>query len=58
MTAAPGFLGEAYMNFGFIGLLIVPAVAGVIVRAWDRLCRRSDVIARVLGLRCGARDDL
>jgi oligosaccharide repeat unit polymerase len=37
MTASPGFLGEAYLNFGFLGILIVPAVAGVIVRAWDRL---------------------
>jgi oligosaccharide repeat unit polymerase len=37
MTTSPGFLGEAYLNFGFLGLLIVPAVAGVVVRAWDRL---------------------
>src|SRR5580704_3493769 len=37
MTIAPGFLGEAYMNFAFLGLLIVPAAAGVIVRSWDRL---------------------
>ena len=37
MTTSPGFLGEAYLNFGFLGLLIVPALAGVIVRAWDRL---------------------
>ena len=37
MTSSPGFLGEAYLNFGFLGLLIVPAAAGVIVRAWDRL---------------------
>ncbi len=37
MTIAPGFLGEAYMNFWFLGLIIVPAVAGVVVRAWDRL---------------------
>jgi oligosaccharide repeat unit polymerase len=37
MTTSPGFLGEAYLNFGFLGILIVPAVAGVIVRAWDRL---------------------
>jgi len=37
MTIAPGFLGEAYMNFSFLGLIVVPAAAGVIVRAWDRL---------------------
>jgi oligosaccharide repeat unit polymerase len=37
MTTSPGFLGEAYLNFGFLGIFIVPAVAGVIVRAWDRL---------------------
>ena len=37
MTVSPGFLGEAYLNFGFLGLLIIPAVAGVIVRAWDEL---------------------
>jgi hypothetical protein len=37
MTVSPGFLGEAYLNFGFLGLLIIPAVAGVIVRSWDRL---------------------
>ena len=37
MTSSPGFLGEAYLNFGLLGLLILPAVAGVIVRAWDRL---------------------
>jgi len=35
MTNSPGFLGEAYLNFGFIGLLFVPAAAGVVVRAWD-----------------------
>jgi oligosaccharide repeat unit polymerase len=37
MTISPGFLGEAYLNFGFLGVLIVPALAGVIVRSWDRL---------------------
>jgi hypothetical protein len=37
MTTSPGFLGEAYLNFGFVGLLIIPAAAGVIVGAWDRL---------------------
>jgi oligosaccharide repeat unit polymerase len=37
MTTSPGFLGEAYLNFGFFGLLIIPAAAGLIVRAWDRL---------------------
>jgi oligosaccharide repeat unit polymerase len=37
MTASPGFLGEAYLNFRLLGLLFVPALAGVIVRAWDRL---------------------
>lgn len=37
MTVSPGFLGEAYLNFGFLGVLIVPALAGCIVRSWDRL---------------------
>jgi oligosaccharide repeat unit polymerase len=37
MTISPGFLGEAYLNFGFLGILIVPALAGFIVRSWDRL---------------------
>jgi oligosaccharide repeat unit polymerase len=37
MTVSPGFLGEAYLNFGFLGLLVVPVVAGVLVRSWDRL---------------------
>jgi oligosaccharide repeat unit polymerase len=37
MTVSPGFLGEAYLNFGFLGVLIVPALAGLIVRSWDRL---------------------
>jgi oligosaccharide repeat unit polymerase len=37
MTNSPGFLGEAYLNFGFLGLLLVPALAGVFVRAWDEL---------------------
>jgi oligosaccharide repeat unit polymerase len=37
MTNSPGFLGEAWLNFGILGLLVVPAIAGVIVRAWDGL---------------------
>ena len=37
MTISPGFLGEAYLNFGFFGLLLVPVAAGVLVRAWDKL---------------------
>jgi oligosaccharide repeat unit polymerase len=37
MTISPGFLGEAYLNFGFLGVLIVPAAAGIFVRAWDCL---------------------
>jgi oligosaccharide repeat unit polymerase len=37
MTISPGFLGEAVLNFGLVGILIVPLAAGVIVRAWDRL---------------------
>lgn len=37
LTVSPGFLGEAYLNFGFLGLLLVPAAAGVVVRAWDDL---------------------
>lgn len=37
MTCSPGFLGEAYLNFGFLGLLAIPAAAGIIVRAWDDL---------------------
>ncbi len=37
MTNSPGFIGEAYLNFGWIGLVVVPALAGVGVRAWDRL---------------------
>jgi hypothetical protein len=37
MTISPGFLGEAYLNFGFLGLIVIPAVAGVLVRAWDEL---------------------
>jgi len=39
MTISPGFLGEAYLNFGMVGLLIVPGLAGLIVRAWDRMFR-------------------
>ena len=35
MTNSPGFIGEAYLNFGFFGMLIVPLVAGIVVRAWD-----------------------
>ena len=37
MTVSPGFLGEAYLNFGLLGLVLVPALAGVLVRAWDEL---------------------
>lgn len=37
MTISPGFIGEAYLNFGFLGILIVPALAGVVIRAWDEL---------------------
>jgi len=37
MTVAPGFVGEAYMNFGILGVIMIPAVAGAVVRAWDRL---------------------
>jgi len=35
MTVSPGFVGEAYLNFGLLGLMLVPAVAGVCVRSWD-----------------------
>jgi oligosaccharide repeat unit polymerase len=37
MTNSPGFIGEAYLNFGFLGLLVIPVIAGVLVRAWDNL---------------------
>jgi oligosaccharide repeat unit polymerase len=43
MTTSPGFLGEAYLNFGFVGLLIIPAAAGLIVRAWDRLLSTASI---------------
>jgi hypothetical protein len=37
MTNSPGFLGEAWLNFGFFGVLVIPAIAGILVRAWDGL---------------------
>jgi hypothetical protein len=37
MTTSPGFLGEAYLNFGFLGLFIIPGLAAILVRAWDAL---------------------
>jgi len=37
MTRSPGLLGEAYMNFGLLGLFIIPAMVGIVVRAWDRM---------------------
>ena len=46
LTNSPGFIGEAYLNFGLLGVLLLPAVAGVVVRAWDRLfglCMRNFV---------------
>ena len=46
LTNSPGFIGEAYLNFGVLGVLLVPAAAGVVVRAWDRLfplCGRNFV---------------
>jgi len=37
MTVSPGFIGEAYLNFGFLGLVVIPGIAGMLVRSWDRL---------------------
>lgn len=37
MTNSPGFIGEAYLNFGLVGVGLVPLVAGYVVKAWDRL---------------------
>jgi hypothetical protein len=37
LTNSPGFLGEAWLNFGFFGVLVIPAIAGILVRAWDGL---------------------
>ena len=37
LTNSPGFIGEAYLNFGVLGMLIVPMISGVVVRAWDGL---------------------
>ncbi len=37
MTNSPGFVGEAYLNFGVAGLIAIPFAAGWLIRAWDRL---------------------
>ncbi len=36
-TAAYGIVGEMYMNFGIVGILLVSTVGGWICRTWDRL---------------------
>ncbi|MBA3315523.1 MAG: oligosaccharide repeat unit polymerase [Planctomycetota bacterium] len=50
MTNSPGFVGETYLNFGFLGLLLIPFAAGWLIRAWDRLlmlCDRSFLVFAV-----------
>jgi oligosaccharide repeat unit polymerase len=37
MTVSPGFLGEAYMNFGWFGIVLLPFLGGAIAKAWDDL---------------------
>lgn len=41
MTNSPGFIGEAYLNFGWFGVIGISAIAGAVVRAWDRLYEAS-----------------
>lgn len=41
MTNSPGFVGEAYLNFGILGVVIIPFLAGLVIRAWDRLLTGS-----------------
>lgn len=37
MTNSPGYIGETYLNFGIFGVVFVPFISGMIIRAWDRL---------------------
>jgi hypothetical protein len=37
LTRSPGLLGEMYWNFGIPGVFLLSALAGVLLRAWDRI---------------------
>lgn len=41
MTRSPGIIGEMYWNFGLIGILLLSAFGGVLVRAWDAMRERT-----------------
>lgn len=36
-TLSPGILGEMYVNFGWLGIVVLSILGGVVCRAWDRL---------------------
>ena len=52
LTNSPGFIGEAYLNFGILGVVFVPFFSGMVIRAWDRifvLCGQSFLLFVVYG---------
>ncbi len=40
MTRSPGILGEMYLNFGLLGIVVLSAAGGWLLRAWDLLADR------------------
>ncbi len=36
-TLSPGIIGEMYLNFGILGIVLLSAAGGAVCRAWDRL---------------------
>lgn len=37
LTNSPGLIGEMYLNFGLLGILVLSAFGGWLARGWDRI---------------------
>ena len=47
MAANTGYLGDAYMNFGFLGMLLFSVILGILVVIMDSITARTDITVAV-----------
>jgi oligosaccharide repeat unit polymerase len=41
LTISPGMIGEMYLNFGWLGVIVISAFGGWLVRGWDRIAEQN-----------------
>jgi oligosaccharide repeat unit polymerase len=52
LTRSPGLIGEMYLNFGWVGILVLSACGGWLVRSWDGTFERYGRSLPVFVLYC------